>query len=146
MAAKTAAGKTPDTKEMRAKAVASLSKHIEAYETAGTSGAGHWVGIPDDVQDWHFVRFNRSSPHHREVASLLLSQGYLEAKDVAPSARMIGFESDGDNKMYLCCPPEVRVWHQNEKERKRRERFSLMEKDFGKHLHGIPGKIEVDIR
>ena len=141
--AKTAAGKTQDGKELRAKAVSNLSKHIQAYETAGVSGAGHWVGIPDELKDWHFVRFNKSVAHHREVAALLLNQGYLECNKVAPTARMIGFESDGENRMYLCCPPEVKAWHNAEKARKRAIRFELMKKDFGGHLSGIPGEVQI---
>ena len=143
---KTAAGKKIDEKELRAKAVAGLTKHIEAYETAGAQSVGHWINVPKEMQDWHFIRFNNSVPQHREVAAMLLQQGYIDLKTAAPQVRIIGFESDGENRLYLGCPPEVKVWHKREKERKRKQRFQLMVKDFGGHLSGVGGDVEIKSR
>lgn len=146
MSAKKQKTEMPKTKELRAKAVASLSSHIEMLDTADKQGVGHWVNIPDEMKSWHFVRFSKAEPHHREVAHALLAQGYLKCEDAAPGVRCIGFEADGENRMYLCCPPEVHVWHQNEKQRKRRQRFKILEKDFGAHLANIDGDITIDHR
>ena len=144
--AKTAAGKQVDSKELRAQAVANLSQHIKAYESADVQGVGHWVQIPKGMEDWHFVRFNKQVPYHREVAALLLSQGYLDCAKAAPTARCVGFEADGENRLYLCCPPEVKIWHAKEKHAKLKQRFNLMEKDFGAHLAGMPGDVTVESR
>ena len=144
--AKTAAGKSVDPKDLRAKAVANLSKHIQAYETADIHGVGHSVKVPKGMEDWHFVRFNKQTAYHREVAALLLSQGYLDCAKAAPEVRCVGFEADGENRLYLCCPPEVSIWHRKEKQEKIRKRYKLMEKDFGSHLNNIGGDIEIEHR
>ncbi len=146
MATKTAAGKTPDTKELRAKAVAKLNKHIQAFETGEQHGVGHWVNVPESMKDWHFVRFNKSVPYHREVSALMLSQGYFKCEEVAAMVRCMGFESDGENRLYLCCPPEIREWRLQDRKRKIAQRFKLMKKDFGGHLSRIEGELEIDHR
>jgi len=146
--AKTAAGKTVDQKELRAQAVANLSKHIQTYQTADVQGVGHWVNVPPDYDDWHFVRFNKQESYHREVAAVLLQQGYVECaahKELA-KVRCIGFESDGDNRHYLCCPPEVKVHHEKIKHEKMMRRFKLMEKDFGNHLSNVGGDVHIERR
>ena len=136
----------PKTKDLRAKAVANLTKHIEMIDVVEKQGVGHWVNIPKGLESWHFVRFSKAEPYHREVAHAMLAKGYLKCEDAAPEVRCIGFESDGENRLYLCCPPEVHVWHQNEKERNRRKRFQILEKDFGSHLANIDGDISIEHR
>lgn len=149
--AKTAAGKAIDSEELRAQQVAKLKSFVEQFELAENLAVGSWIGVPDEYKDWHFVRFNKAVPHHRETAYMMMRQGYTDCatKEALKGVRCFGFEADGENRLYLCAHPEVYHTKRELADRAKRGISGLLEESaFGGHLDAVrnmPGVESVEV-
>jgi len=139
------ASKTWDTEAMRAQAVMASQAHIRQIERDERMSIGTWIDLPFGLERWHFIRCGRKSdPRAVAMFRRLTRSGYVPAP---PQVRLIGFEGEGSEGLYTCCPPEVREKMQDAKRRLRKSSQRNVSQTFegmlGKSLGGVRG-VEVD--
>ena len=107
----TVTGDAFDFEAAKAKSVLASSRMIEMIDQSERQSIGAWyytTAWPDErMKNWHFIRCGmRGRDSSLALAGKLKGFGYVEA----PRGVMcVGFESDGDNMLVMCAPPETRA-------------------------------------
>ena len=97
----TASGDVFDVEKERMLSFERNKSYIEAYEEGQMRGIGCWINIPPNMQDWHFVLFERIA-HHQGRVAMMRQSGYRDAPECG---RMAGSSVADERRLVLCAPP-----------------------------------------
>lgn len=133
--------------DLLAKSQRGLENYTKALGDIDRGLIGRWYGMPSRMQadGWVFYRCGlRSSAHAVAIAYMLQQHGWVQAP---PGLRCVGFETDAEGGLYLCCPPETygRMKNIESQARRKRSRGEIASLDgFATSLGQLGAGVEIE--
>ena len=136
---KGSAGLTADEKQ--AQAEIKLSRWLDVVDQSEQLSIGTFYNMPPEYTNgWMFMRCGlKNQPRTEALAATMREMGY---QDAPFGVRMRGFETDGENAVYLCIPEKFyrRIQARKVQARKRQaQRIDSMVRGHAAQIRGMLG-------
>jgi len=128
----------------RAKAAMAAQHYINDIELIESMSIGTYRNVPRGAENWHFIRCGRrGDPRAEAMKGKLMRMGFRPAP---PQLRCLGFEKEGADGLYVCCPPETHAKIRAAKAKLKRAAKKNVTQSFDSMLRGSMSSLSPNIQ